>query len=195
MRQSSYVIFAEADYGETLLSAADIAMNSTLAPNISRDPVTAARVPFLKRLPVPLVIFLLSLVIHLGLRPRWLLKFVMCHLLPSLVSIIAFIASVPKFFLLSVFKILPRPQVGSWVSEWARPHENCHLLAQLSARSSSAAPSSVCSFATPTRCYSTNKANESSLPLHHCTPFTHHAACIPHHTALITLAFRPTVLT
>jgi len=44
----------------------------------------------------------------------------MCQFLPSLVSIIAFIASVPKFCLLSVFKVLARPQVGSWVSEWAR---------------------------------------------------------------------------
>ena len=113
-------LLAGAGYGETPLSAADIAMNSTLAPNINHEPVTAARVPFLKRLPVPLVIFLLSLVIHLSLRPRWLLKFVMCQFLPSLVSIIAFIASVPKFCLLSVFKVLARPQVGSWVSEWAR---------------------------------------------------------------------------
>ena len=113
-------LLAGAGYGETPLSAADIAMNSTLAPNINHEPVTAARVPFLKRLPVPLVIFLLSLVIHLSLRPRWLLKFAMYRLLPSLVSIIAFIASVPKFCLLSVFKILPRLRVGLWVSEWAR---------------------------------------------------------------------------
>jgi hypothetical protein len=58
------LLLAGADYGETPLSAADIAMNSTLTPNINREPVTAARVPFLKRLPVPLVIFLLSLVIR-----------------------------------------------------------------------------------------------------------------------------------
>jgi hypothetical protein len=80
------LLLAGAGYGETPLSAADIAMHSTLAPNINREPVTAARVPFLKRLPAPLVIFLLSLVIHLSLRPRWLLKFVMYRLLPSLVS-------------------------------------------------------------------------------------------------------------
>jgi hypothetical protein len=58
--------------------------------------------------------------LHLSLRPRRLLKLVMCRLLPSLVSIIASIASVPKFCLLSVFKILPRLRVGMWVSEWAR---------------------------------------------------------------------------
>jgi hypothetical protein len=81
------LLLAGADYGETPLSAADIAMHSTLAPDINREPVTAARVPVLKRLPVPLVIFLLSLVIHLGLRPRWLLKFVMCRLLPSLAGV------------------------------------------------------------------------------------------------------------
>jgi hypothetical protein len=38
------LLFAEAGYGETPLSAADIAMHSTLAPDISREPVTAARV-------------------------------------------------------------------------------------------------------------------------------------------------------
>jgi hypothetical protein len=39
------LLLAGADYGETPLSAADIAMHSTLAPNINREPVTAARVP------------------------------------------------------------------------------------------------------------------------------------------------------
>jgi hypothetical protein len=73
----------------------------------------------LKRIPVALVFLLLSAVISLGLRPRVLRKFVMCHLLPSLVSVIAFTASVPKFCLLSVFKILSRPRVGMWVREWA----------------------------------------------------------------------------
>jgi hypothetical protein len=102
------LLFPEAGYGETPLSAADITTHSALAPDITRDPVTPARVPVLKRPPVLLVIFLLSLEIHLSLRPRWLLKLVMCRLLPSLESIIAFIASVPKFCLLSVFKILPR---------------------------------------------------------------------------------------
>jgi hypothetical protein len=39
------LLFPEAGYGETPLSAADIAMHSTLAPKINREPVTAARVP------------------------------------------------------------------------------------------------------------------------------------------------------
>jgi hypothetical protein len=93
------LLVAEAGYGETPLSAVGIAMNSTSAPDSSHEPVTAARVPVLKRLPVIFVIFLLSVVMNLGIRPRLLLKFVMCRLLPSLVSVIATTASVPKFCL------------------------------------------------------------------------------------------------
>jgi hypothetical protein len=107
-------------------------------------------------------------VMNLSLCPQLLLKFVMCRLLPSLVSIIEQLSPLPCQNSASSLSS-KCCRVREWacgsasglvcVREWACgsasglvlfPHENFHLLAPLSARSSSAAPSSVCSFTTST---------------------------------------------